>query len=108
MKISRRMLAAAFLAATTMISLPATAGNAIRFGVLTCDISAGVGLIITQKQELGCTFTPDNGGPVDVYSGQFRSSDWNWARRPAENSHGWSSHCRMACPRERSQELMSV
>jgi len=67
----RNMMAAAVLAATTVMPLTAAAGEAVRFGVLTCDISAGIGLIITQKQELGCTFTPDNGGPVDAYSGSI-------------------------------------
>jgi len=72
MMTTRKTMAAALLAATVAAPLPASAGDAIRFGVLTCDISAGVGLIITQKQELGCTFTPDNGGPVDVYSGSIQ------------------------------------
>ena len=69
---ARKMMAAALFAAIATIPLPANAGDAIRFGVLTCDISAGIGLIITQKQELGCTFTPDNGGPVDAYSGSIQ------------------------------------
>lgn len=38
-------------------------------GTLTCDISAGIGLIITSKKEVTCMFTPTSGGPREVYVG---------------------------------------
>lgn len=64
------------VAATAMVAMllmaPAVdAQEAVRFGVLTCDISAGIGLIFTEKQKLGCTYTPDNGGAIDIYSGSI-------------------------------------
>jgi hypothetical protein len=69
---ARTLAFAVLIAAAAAMSTGARAGDAIRFGVLTCDISAGVGLIFTEKQEMGCTFTPDNGGAVDVYSGTIQ------------------------------------
>jgi hypothetical protein len=38
-------------------------------GVLTCDVSAGIGLILVQKQTLHCLFTDHRGGPPDAYLG---------------------------------------
>jgi hypothetical protein len=38
-------------------------------GILTCDVSAGIGMILMQKQTLHCLFTNHEGGPVDAYLG---------------------------------------
>jgi hypothetical protein len=40
-------------------------------GTLTCDISAGIGLIITSKKEVACMFTPSQPGPREVYTGSI-------------------------------------
>jgi hypothetical protein len=45
------------------------AAQQIRAGLLTCDVSAGIGLIITSKKELSCTFAPDRQG--------FRREDYD-------------------------------
>jgi hypothetical protein len=42
-----------------------------KVGSLTCDISAGIGLIITSKKELTCMFTPSQPGPREVYTGSI-------------------------------------
>jgi hypothetical protein len=34
----------------------------VRTGLLTCDVSAGIGLVITSQKELSCTFAPDRAG----------------------------------------------
>jgi Protein of unknown function (DUF992) len=52
------------------LATPALADNT-KVGVLSCDVSAGVGLILTQKQDLKCAFTPDNGGKQDFYVGHI-------------------------------------
>lgn len=65
-------LSIAFLAAAT--ALTATAASAqtgSKIGALTCDVSAGVGMIIMQKQTMVCTFTPDKAGPIDRYTGKI-------------------------------------
>jgi hypothetical protein len=47
----------------------AAAQNYAKIGVLSCDVSAGVGMIIVQKQSLNCVFRSDNGAPPDAYIG---------------------------------------
>jgi hypothetical protein len=40
-------------------------------GTLACDISAGIGLIVTSKKEVTCMFTPAHPGPREVYVGSI-------------------------------------
>jgi hypothetical protein len=51
------------------ITVPAAADNKIKSGILECDVSAGVGLIFSEKQTMNCKFTPLGGGQVDHYTG---------------------------------------
>jgi Protein of unknown function (DUF992) len=67
-------LAAAALAAA--VALPAPAGAAQRptrtkVGTLTCDISAGIGVIIASKKDVRCMFTPARPGRREVYVGSI-------------------------------------
>src|SRR6202011_4536623 len=41
----------------------------IRAGLLTCDVSAGIGFIIGSKKEMACVFTPEGPGRRDDYDG---------------------------------------
>jgi hypothetical protein len=41
----------------------------IRAGVLNCDVSAGIGLIIGSQRSVNCLFTPDGPGPQEGYYG---------------------------------------
>jgi Protein of unknown function (DUF992) len=50
---------------------PAAAQSTARVGTLSCDVSAGIGLILVQKQTMRCIFTPDRGGIVSRYTGQI-------------------------------------
>jgi hypothetical protein len=67
--------ALAALTAIAAVSSPASsmAQNAERaqVGVLTCDISAGIGIIIASKKNVICTFTPALQGPSEVYTGSI-------------------------------------
>jgi len=45
--------------------------NRTKVGTLTCDISAGIGLIIASKKEVTCMFTPAAAGPREVYVGSI-------------------------------------
>jgi hypothetical protein len=40
-------------------------------GTLACDISGGIGLIVTSKKEVTCMFTPSQPGPREVYTGSI-------------------------------------
>src|SRR5882672_2437023 len=65
----------AALAVVAAVALPAPSiaqgRDRTRVGSLTCDISAGIGLIITSKKELTCMFTPSQPGPREVYVGSI-------------------------------------
>jgi Protein of unknown function (DUF992) len=38
------------------------AAQRIKAGLLTCDVSAGIGLIITSQKQVSCAFKPDQPG----------------------------------------------
>jgi len=65
----------AVLAVVAAVALPvSTTAQAVertKVGTLTCDISAGIGLIITSKKNLTCMFTPSQPGPREVYTGSI-------------------------------------
>ena len=71
----RRLSALAALAVIVALALPAPSiaqgRERTKVGSLTCDISAGIGLIITSKKELTCMFTPSQPGPREVYTGSI-------------------------------------
>ena len=72
----RSLTAFAALAVVAAVALPtpsmAQAPNRTKVGTLTCDISAGIGLIITSKKNVVCMFTPGRPGPREVYTGSIR------------------------------------
>ena len=45
------------------------AAQRIKAGLLTCDVSAGIGLIITSQKQVSCAFKPDQPGRQDDYDG---------------------------------------
>ncbi|TMJ34716.1 MAG: DUF992 domain-containing protein, partial [Alphaproteobacteria bacterium] len=58
--------AAILLAAAS--SVPAAAQD-VKAGVLTCDVSAGLGFIIGSKKQITCAFTPEGPGRREDYDG---------------------------------------
>jgi hypothetical protein len=59
------------IAASAFAALPARAQGTAEAGVLECDISAGIGLIVTSKKEVTCLFKPVNNAPQEVYIGSI-------------------------------------
>lgn len=60
------------IAAAVAFPIPASAqANRTKVGTLSCDISGGIGLIITSKKDLTCMFTPSQPGPREVYVGSI-------------------------------------
>ena len=68
---NKSLIFAASVLAAACGALPAVAQSSIKAGALSCDVSAGLGLILTQKQTMRCTFTPANGAPPDFYTGRI-------------------------------------
>ncbi len=61
------------LASAIAIPAPAMAQapQRTKVGTLTCDISAGIGLIITSRKEVTCMFTPSGSERREVYVGSI-------------------------------------
>ena len=66
----RHAVGAAALALAVASADPAAAQR-VRAGVLTCDISAGIGFILGSQKAVMCTFAPEPPGPQQVYSGSI-------------------------------------
>jgi len=73
------------LALGLFLATPAAAQTTTKAGALSCDVSAGVGLILIQKQTLRCAFTPASGGPADLYTG--RVDEYGVALGAVEQGH---------------------
>jgi hypothetical protein len=58
-------------AALALVALAgaAQAQDRVQAGSLTCDVSAGIGLIIGSQRNVSCTFTPSVPGPIEYYTG---------------------------------------
>jgi hypothetical protein len=63
-------LSAALLVAALAAS-PASAQSTAQVGTLSCDLSAGVGMILSQKQTMTCLYRPASGGPPEPYLGRI-------------------------------------
>lgn len=61
--------------ATVLVTLLMTSGNAlaaksVNLGMLVCDLSKGIGLIVIEKQKMTCEFRPIS-GPNEAYAGKI-------------------------------------
>jgi Protein of unknown function (DUF992) len=63
-------LAGACLAAG-LLSADVAQAQRVKAGVLNCDVSAGIGLIIGSQKSVNCLFTPDLPGPQEAYVGSI-------------------------------------
>jgi hypothetical protein len=64
----RRIIGSAAILLAAASSVPAAAQD-IKAGVLTCDVSAGLGFIIGSKKQITCAFTPEGPGRREDYDG---------------------------------------
>jgi hypothetical protein len=67
---TRVLAGLAAAAAMTALAGPALA-ESTQVGRLSCDVSAGVGMFLVQKQTMHCTFLPANGGAPESYLGRI-------------------------------------
>jgi Protein of unknown function (DUF992) len=60
-------------AAAVMLAIASgpSAAQQSRAGLLTCDVSAGIGLILGSRKDVSCTFTPDRQGRREDYDGSI-------------------------------------
>jgi hypothetical protein len=59
------------LAVAPLAATPAEAQTRTRVGVLACDVSAGIGLIVGSQRDVACTFAPVAGGRRETYVGRI-------------------------------------
>jgi hypothetical protein len=73
-RVFRKSLAPAAIAfaATLASQAPATAQSGPPAGRLNCNVSAGLGLIVTSQRPMDCNFRPRR-GPVQRYTGVVRN-----------------------------------
>src|SRR4051812_26970407 len=65
-------LGAAALASALALSAPAVQAQTTQVGNLNCEVSGGIGLIVTSQKELACTFFVNSRGELEVYTGIIR------------------------------------
>lgn len=60
-------------AAAIMLAIASgpSAAQQSRAGLLTCDVSAGIGLILGSRKDVSCTFTPERQGRREDYDGSI-------------------------------------
>jgi hypothetical protein len=66
----RYAIGAAALALAVVSVMPADAQR-LKAGVLTCDVSAGMGFIIGSQRNVSCVFAPEPAGPQQTYNGSI-------------------------------------
>jgi hypothetical protein len=69
--ILKSLFVATAAVAALCMALPATAAESVKVGSLRCDVSAGLGLIITSTRELDCSYTSTHGWR-EGYHGKIR------------------------------------
>ena len=57
--------------ALAMVSVDPAGAQRIKAGLLTCDVSAGMGFIIGSQRNVSCVFAPEPAGPQQTYSGSI-------------------------------------
>ena len=68
----RQLVNTVALAVAIVSSDPAAAQQVTaqaKAGVLTCDVSAGIGLIIASQKQISCAFAPEGSGRREDYDG---------------------------------------
>ena len=65
------LLLSALAITTILLPGPGQAQEALRIGTLRCNVSAGLGLVITSSRDMSCTFRPTH-GKREAYRGTIR------------------------------------
>lgn len=65
------VIAAAALLAAATVTADAQGPTRARVGLLECDVSAGIGVIVGSQRTIACNFVPSNGTRGEGYVGQI-------------------------------------
>ncbi len=61
----------AFALALALAPSAPAAAQRVKMGLLTCDVSAGIGYIIGSRKDISCAFTPEGAGRREDYDGSI-------------------------------------
>ncbi len=64
-------IASVFIVLIGLATPSLAAQSSTKVGVLQCDVSAGIGMILMEKQRMRCAFQPDRGGLPELYNGRI-------------------------------------
>jgi hypothetical protein len=64
-----KTVAVAFILAAALQSTPAAADIRIQIGILTCEVTGGVGFIVGSTRDLDCIYRPARSKYVELYRG---------------------------------------
>jgi|HubBroStandDraft_6_1064221.scaffolds.fasta_scaffold1488089_2 hypothetical protein len=64
-------LVAALVLALAIWPVEPIAAQQVRAGVLTCDVSAGMGLVLSSQKLVSCSFNPEGPGMREDYDGSI-------------------------------------
>jgi Protein of unknown function (DUF992) len=67
----RHVIGAAVLAMAVVSAVEPTTAQRVRAGLLTCDVSGGLGFLVGSVKQVNCAFAPDLPGPQEAYMGTF-------------------------------------
>ena len=59
------------LAALGLLPTAVNAASGVKVGMLSCDISGGIGLILGSSKAIDCMFQPSGNGPPEHYAGHI-------------------------------------
>ena len=71
MRINAVLLSSLLALSGLMLPTAGQAQSAVKVGTLRCNVSAGMGLIITSTRDIDCTFQPRR-GRMETYRGTIR------------------------------------
>jgi len=72
---ARHLIEAGVIAFAIAMAEPAAAQQ-VKAGILTCDVSAGIGFIIGSHKTVSCSFVPEGSGRREDYDGDI--SKWGF------------------------------
>ena len=86
MKKSVLLIASTLVAGT--VALPAMAQQPAKVGTLTCDVSGGIGMIVTSQKTMACTFAPTYGQAGGLYGHHRQIRLGCWRDKPGPHGLG--------------------
>ena len=69
---TRVPIIATALVVLAALAQPASAQSRIKIGTLSCDVSSGLGLVVTSSRDMQCLYTSAGHGFKERYSGTIR------------------------------------